>query len=151
KGIQPFILHRNDYYKYLCPVRAYLDWKFFREDSPGFFFTKVDKYGRVYDNGLLYPPFKNQFESDLRELGYAKWYLYGTHSFRRGGCQYWCHHAYPRWDIKQLCSWGGWSVEFDNVTIIRYMIGSNDATHMSRDLYTKPRKRPVEAIDRWEF
>jgi hypothetical protein len=139
-------LHRNDFDKYLCPVRSFLDWKYHRGVTPGMFFTKVDKHERVYDqDSLLYPAFKDRFERDLQDIGYAKWYLYGTHSFQRGGCQYWCHYANPKWDIRQLCLWGGWSVEFDSMTIVRYMIGANDVNSNSTDLLTKPQKR--KAID----
>lgn len=92
-------------------------------------FPRIDRNGRI-DHGhqLRYPAFKMQFEADLRELGYAKWFLYGTHSFRRGGCQYWHHYAYPRWTLRQLCSWGGWSLEFDNMTIVHYLMSENDGS-----------------------
>lgn len=124
----------------MCPVRAYQDWKVYRGTTPGSFFIKVDKYDRVYiQNPLRYPAFKSRFEKDLQDAGYAKWYLYDKYSFRKGGCQYWCFYVDPKWDIGQLCLWGGWSKEFDTKAIIQYMNGLSDEYH--RNLLTKPRKR----------
>src|SRR5437667_8695888 len=46
------------------------------------------------------------FRNNLIDLGEDPT-PYGTHSFRRGGCQYLCSER--RWDIRKLCDWGGWS------------------------------------------
>ena len=139
-GIKPFHLHRNDYALHLCPVRAYMYWYALRENKIGGpLFLRIDHNGRIdHERQLRYPAFKLQFEADLRSIGYSKWYLYGTHSFRRGGCQYWHHYANPRWTLRQLCAWGGWSLEFDNMTIVRYLMGENDGSDELRENYTKP-------------
>lgn len=46
---------------------------------------------------------------------------YSTHSFRRGGCQYYC--CVLKWPIKKICEWGGWSKDFDGNSIVRYLTG----------------------------
>jgi len=61
---------------------------------------------------------------------------YGTHSFRRGGCQYFA--SVEGWNIRKLCEWGGWSLNFDNLTIVRYLIGWNDDPTQARQDYLKP-------------
>ncbi|RUS27056.1 hypothetical protein BC938DRAFT_483767, partial [Jimgerdemannia flammicorona] len=38
-GIKPFILWRNNYNKYLCPVRAYMRWLYYRGETDGYFFV----------------------------------------------------------------------------------------------------------------
>lgn len=61
---------------------------------------------------------------------------YGTHSFRRGGCQYLSTDR--RWGIRKLCDWGGWSIDFDNMTIIRYLMSWNDDPTMKREDFLNP-------------
>ncbi|KIK05453.1 hypothetical protein K443DRAFT_341786 [Laccaria amethystina LaAM-08-1] len=55
---------------------------------------------------------------------------YGTHSFRRGGCQWMSVDL--RWNLRTICEWGGWSMEFTNLTIVKYLISSNDAPSRER-------------------
>ena len=64
--------------------------------------------------------------------------LYGTHSFRRGGCQYFS--SVLGWAIRKLCDWGGWSTNFDNLTIVRYLMGVNDDLTNPREDFLKPDK-----------
>lgn len=61
--------------------------------------------------------------ADLQAIGNAHWALYGTHSFRRGGCQY--RIRVMGWTTDMIASWGGWTqVEaitmFDNSIVIMY-------------------------------
>jgi len=66
---------------------------------------------------------------------------YGTHSFRRGGCQY--LSSQRRWGLRTICEWGGWSTEFSNLTIVRYLISANDdPTHRRQDFFN-PKKMPA--------
>ncbi|KAJ7254549.1 hypothetical protein C8J57DRAFT_1236789 [Mycena rebaudengoi] len=60
---------------------------------------------------------------DLQDLGYASWALYGTHSFRRGGCQY--RIKVRRWSVDMVAAWGGWS-QIEAVTMFRYFYSPND-------------------------
>ena len=64
---------------------------------------------------------------------------YGTHSFRRGGCQYLSSER--RWDIRKLCDWGGWSMDFDNLTIVRYLMSWNDQPTRCREDFMDPEKQ----------
>jgi hypothetical protein len=64
---------------------------------------------------------------------------YGTHSFRRGGCQYLSSER--RWPIRILCDWGGWSMEFDNLTIVRYLMSWNDDPTRRREDFMDPEKQ----------
>ena len=55
---------------------------------------------------------------------------YGNHSFRHGGCQWMSVDL--RWNLRTICEWGGWSMEFTNLTIVKYLISSNDAPSRER-------------------
>jgi hypothetical protein len=67
---------------------------------------------------------------------------YGTHSFRRGGCQYFA--SYKRWPLKIICEWGGWSSEFTNMTIVKYLISWNDNPTERREDLTNPHRAPAK-------
>jgi hypothetical protein len=61
--------------------------------------------------------------TDLQDLGYRSWALYGTHSFRRGGCQ---HRIKNKgWSIDMVAAWGGWS-QIEAITMFRYFYSPND-------------------------
>ena len=64
---------------------------------------------------------------------------YGTHSFRRGGCQY--LSSQRRWDIRKLYDWGEWSLDFDNVMIMRYLLSWNDCPTRLREDFMDPEKQ----------
>lgn len=66
---------------------------------------------------------------------------YGTHSFRRGGCQYFA--SVRRWKLRRICDWGGWSTEFSSLTIIKYLISWNDEPEESRDNFLSPNQAPT--------
>ena len=81
--------------------------------------------------------FLEAFRRHLVEVGKDP-ILYGTHSFRRGGCQYFS--SVEGWNIRKLCDWGGWSTNFDNWTIVRYLMGVNDDPTNPRSNFLKPEK-----------
>lgn len=58
----------------------------------------------------------------LQNLGYSTWFLYGTHSFRRGGCQY---RLSIGWTPGMVAAWGGWS-QLEAMTMYRYFYSPND-------------------------
>lgn len=62
--------------------------------------------------------------------------LYGTHSFRRGGCQW--LYSEKRWGLRKICNWGGWSLAFDNMTIVRYLFSWNDDPVNRREEFMNP-------------
>ena len=69
----------------------------------------------------------------LKDIG-RPFYLYGTHSFRRGGCQY--THTVLKWDILKVCQMGGWSRE-DMASVFRYLVGFYDDRHMPEHMYER--------------
>ena len=60
---------------------------------------------------------------DLQALGYKSWALYGTHSFRCGGCQYRIKNK--SWTVAMVAAWGGWS-QVEALTMFRYFYSPND-------------------------
>jgi hypothetical protein len=64
---------------------------------------------------------------------------YGTHSFRRGGTQFFSSEK--RWTLRRLCDWGGWSLDYDNMTIVRYLFSWNDDPTMPREDFLNPKKQ----------
>ncbi|ORY40752.1 hypothetical protein BCR33DRAFT_827584, partial [Rhizoclosmatium globosum] len=68
-------------------------------------------------------------------------HLYGTHSYRRGGAQYFLSER--RWYLTMICNWGGWSLEFGSMTIVRYLHSIYDVPRISReDLLDKTHTLP---------
>jgi hypothetical protein len=61
--------------------------------------------------------------SDIQSLGYKTWALYGTHSFRRGGCQHRIKNC--GWSVDMVAAWGGWS-QLEAVTMFRYFYSPNN-------------------------
>ena len=80
------------------------------------------------------------FRNNLLDIGIDP-IAYGTHSFRRGGCQYLA--AERRWTLRRICEWGGWSTEFSNLTIVRYLISWNDDPTERREDFFNPVQCPV--------
>lgn len=81
------------------------------------------------------------FRNNLLDIGLDP-YPYGTHSFRRGGCQYFASHR--RWSLRRICEWGGWSMEFSNLTIVKYLIGWNDDPTELRENFLNPNQQITE-------
>ncbi|KAI9338238.1 hypothetical protein BDR26DRAFT_979039, partial [Obelidium mucronatum] len=128
--IKPFYLYPNTKYPWMCPVTAYLIWKAYlhrndiAESKYLFRSWKLSAAGmKITTNQLTADKFIDVLHYLLADTG-RRWYKYGTHSFRRGGCQY--LHNERRWNYNQICDWGGWSLAFDNFTIVRYLHGVFD-------------------------
>ncbi|PBK94423.1 hypothetical protein ARMGADRAFT_1045761 [Armillaria gallica] len=110
--IEPFILKEMpSTMTHLCPVRALAEWLAEARIKTGYLFRKVGAHDCI---GL--DP-----------------YVYGTHSFCRGGCQWLSVHL--RWGLHQICEWGGWSAEFTHLTIVKYLISWNDTPMLRRDQF----------------
>ena len=71
-----------------------------------------------------YEAFLECFRNNLLDVGIDP-RPYGTHSFRRGGCQYLA--MVLRWPIRNTCTWGGWSENFNSGTIFKYLLSWTDA------------------------
>lgn len=72
-------------------------------------------------------------QKDFHDLGYASYHMYGTHSFRRGGCQYRVKHM--GWSVDMVAAWGGWS-QLEATTMFRYFY-SQDDNHERRQEYDR--------------
>ncbi|KAG7087150.1 hypothetical protein E1B28_013130 [Marasmius oreades] len=110
---------------HLCPVRAYAEWVDVLGEDVGFIFRKIkegDRTGPV-DEAMTSQQFLEGFRHNLLDIGIDP-APYGTHSFRRGGCQW--LSADLRWPYIKICQWGGWSTELTNATIVKYLVSWND-------------------------
>ncbi|KAF8907239.1 hypothetical protein CPB84DRAFT_293052 [Gymnopilus junonius] len=95
----------------------------------------------VDDIAMTSEQFLELFRNNLLDIGVDP-IPYGTHSFRHGGCQYLASNRH--WPLRQICDWGGWSVEFSNLTIVRYLISWNDNPVDTREDYFNPARQPAE-------
>ncbi|KAJ7792817.1 hypothetical protein B0H14DRAFT_2623484 [Mycena olivaceomarginata] len=114
-------LHANDNDPLICPVRAFI--------------LLASLYGpHIKKSGPLFlrtaSVLGRSLSKDLQELGYASWALYGTHSFRRGGCQY--RIKVKKWSAGEVAAWGGWS-QVEAVTMFRYFYSPNDNHEFMQD------------------
>ncbi|CAA7269937.1 unnamed protein product [Cyclocybe aegerita] len=139
-GIQPFPIQAlPEEEAHLCPVRALGEWMNASKIMTGYMFRKIvsGDWPSSQDIPMTSEQFLEMFRNNLLDLDIDP-YPYGTHSFRRGGCQYLASQR--RWTIRQICSWGGWSLEFSNLTIVRYLISWNDnPTERREDLFNPTR------------
>jgi hypothetical protein len=160
--VQPFYIYPLDEEEaHLCPVRAMAEWIKASQVTSGFLFRRfmahdrpsahedtamVSHYTMFYeiDNWLnsqqTSEKFLELFRNNLLDINVDP-YPYGTHSFRRGGCQYLASDR--RWSLRTICEWGGWSTEFSNLTIVRYLISANDNPMQRRQDFFNPKKRPA--------
>lgn len=120
-------LHANDDDPMLCPIRMLI---LLAELYPttisysGPLFLKVGKQGAVLETEpMSTSQLGRALTVDLQALGYSCWVMYGTHSFRRGGCQYRVKHK--AWTVAMVAAWGGWS-QVEAVTMFRYFYSPVD-------------------------
>ncbi|KAF8177525.1 hypothetical protein K438DRAFT_1606316, partial [Mycena galopus ATCC 62051] len=162
-NVEPFYLYPlPEEQAHLCPVRAYANWIGTCEIKTGYLFPKIGAGDRLATDKnepmvslcclclgkgwkLTGKPqssaeFLEMFRNHLLDINVDP-YPYGTHSFRRGGCQY--LHVYRRWSIRDICQWGGWSTEFSSLTIVKYLISWNDSPVVQRRDFFNPR-RPLQ-------
>ncbi|TDL16530.1 hypothetical protein BD410DRAFT_731278 [Rickenella mellea] len=130
----------------MCPVLAWCTWwKIFEGDRFGFVFRKRLGYDRVSinaDEALSSDAFMEAFRNNLLDISINP-RPYGTHSFRRGGCQYLCMEL--RWPIRNICTWGGWADNFDNPgTIFKYLLSWTDAPTVQREDYFNPKRQAAD-------
>ncbi|KAK0456849.1 hypothetical protein EV421DRAFT_1697992 [Armillaria borealis] len=119
---------------HLCPVRALAEWLAETGIKTGYLFRKIGAHDRVIatNEPMASDAFLDLFRHNLLDIGLDP-YVYGTHSFCRGGCQWLSVHL--RWGIRQICEWGGWSSEFTHLTIVKYLISWNDMPMLHRDQF----------------
>jgi hypothetical protein len=80
------------------------------------------------------------FRNNLIDIGIDP-VPYGTHSFRRGGCQW--LSVERRWPIRDICEWGGWSTDFSYLTIVKYLIHENDNPSRRREDFFDFKRAPA--------
>ncbi|PBK83411.1 DNA breaking-rejoining enzyme [Armillaria gallica] len=138
-GIPPFVLQElPEQMAHLCPVRAFSAWISASRINKGNLFPNIDKRDRPKAEVFL-----QLFQNNLWNLDIIP-YPYGTHSFRRGGCQWFACEL--RWSIRQICEWGGWSTDFSHLTIVKYLISANDTPTLRRDEFFKLDRQVVKCM-----
>ncbi|KAJ7050799.1 hypothetical protein C8F01DRAFT_1000095, partial [Mycena amicta] len=137
--IKPFYLYRlPDEQAHLCPVRALSEWLDFSKIDSGLLFPSINNRDQIDPSkSMRAEKFLEYFRHNLIDVGVDP-YPYGTHSFRRGGCQYLA--TYCRWPLRRICDWGGWSMELTNLTIVKYLISWNDNPTERREDFMNPRQ-----------
>ncbi|KAK6989001.1 hypothetical protein R3P38DRAFT_3331736 [Favolaschia claudopus] len=134
-GIKPFYLHLfPPHLAHLCPIRALANWLCVADIEDGFLFRKIASGDRTSEC------FLEMFRNNMLDIGIDP-APYGTHSFRRGGCQ-WLYSC-CRWGLIRICDWGGWSTEFSNLTIVKYLISYADEPSERREDYMNPNRPPT--------
>ena len=122
--VQPFYIYPLDEEEaHLCPVRAMAEWINASQVTSGFLFRRFmaqDRPSAHEDTAMVrYKLLRNcnwlntqqtsekfleLFQNNLLDIGVDP-FPYGTHLFRRGGCQYLASDR--RWSLRTICEWGG--------------------------------------------
>ncbi|KAG2032395.1 DNA breaking-rejoining enzyme [Suillus americanus] len=126
---------------HICPARALAAWLCESKLTAGYLFRKVASGDCIAEanSPMSSEQFLELFRNNLLDINIDP-APYGTHSFHRGGCQY--LHVERRWHLSRICEWGGWSTEFTNMTIVKYLISSNDDPAEPREHFFDPNQRP---------
>ncbi|KAJ7683403.1 DNA breaking-rejoining enzyme, partial [Mycena olivaceomarginata] len=141
-GVKPFYLYLlPPHLAHLCPIRALAEWLTVSEITDGYLFRKIASGDRVstQNSPMTSDFFLEMFRNNLLDVKIDP-YPYGTHSFRRGGCQ-WLYTC-CRWGLIRICDWGGWSTEFSSLTIVKYLISYVDDPSERREDYMNPNRAP---------
>ncbi|KAJ7892040.1 hypothetical protein B0H14DRAFT_3691374 [Mycena olivaceomarginata] len=116
---------------HICPIRAFAQWLYISEITEGYLFRKMSSGDRVSTdkNSHMTSEFLlEMFQNNLLDIGFDP-YPYGTHLFRRGGCQW----------LYTSCRWG----LFTNLTIVKYLISYVDEPSERREDYMNPNRPPT--------
>ncbi|KAF8230492.1 hypothetical protein L208DRAFT_1423829 [Tricholoma matsutake] len=120
-------LHANDDNPKICPMWALIQLAVLYGKNitlSGPLFLKVNKNGAIMqDTPVTSSMLSRGLTTDLQDLGYKSWALYGTHSFRQGGCQHRIKNKGGSLDM--VAAWGGWS-QIEAITMFRYFYSPND-------------------------
>ncbi|KAF9502885.1 hypothetical protein BS47DRAFT_1369940 [Hydnum rufescens UP504] len=135
--IQPFFLYPRPDAPHICPLYAYTWWISVAPIMRGPLFPAIRAQGRRCDSHTLTQTrFLELFRHNLMDVGIDP-QPYGTHSFRRGGCQY--LHQRERWSIQDVCEWGGWTYSYDNPgSVFKYLISWSDDPSRTREMFLHP-------------
>ncbi|KAG1745320.1 hypothetical protein EDB19DRAFT_1849392 [Suillus lakei] len=144
-GIAPFYLYANIHKPWMCPIRAFAVWWLLASQGndclDGYVFRKKmgsDGVSVTPTDAMSSESFLESFRNNLLDIGVDP-RPYGTHSFRRGGCQYLA--MVLRWPFRNICTWGGWAENFDNPgTIFKYLLSWTDSPFVEREDYFNPNR-----------
>ncbi|CAL1697460.1 unnamed protein product [Somion occarium] len=150
-GIAPFYLYPNHEKPWMCPCQMLaLWWKMMRDlgvdvrEKGTFIFRKKigkDRISSKAEDGMSSASFLTCFHHNLCDIDIDP-AMYGTHSFRRGGCQYLAIEL--RWPLRHICTWGRWAENFDNPgTIFKYLLSWVDTPMLDRSDYMNPLRAPA--------
>ncbi|KAF8335628.1 hypothetical protein F5887DRAFT_891801 [Amanita rubescens] len=140
-GTKPFVLWLLPEEEcHICPVRALAQWIHCSKIEEGYIFrgirvTKADE--KILNSSISSSVFLELFRNMLVDIRKDP-FVYGTHSLRRGGCQWLAREK--RWPIPKICGWGGWSSDLTNLTIVRYLLSWNDDPYEAREDFFNPSK-----------
>ncbi|KAF8992310.1 hypothetical protein BDZ89DRAFT_973503 [Hymenopellis radicata] len=143
--IKPFIVRLfPSFMAHLCPVRALVKWISHSGINSGYLFRKMNCNHEpilLKSQPMTADFFLQCFRNNLVDIHVDDVYAYGTHSFRRGGCQWLASDL--RWPLRQICAYGGWSMEFSHLTIVKYLISWNDDPLLPRSDFFNFERAPV--------
>ncbi|KAI0696042.1 hypothetical protein C8T65DRAFT_527778, partial [Cerioporus squamosus] len=152
--IYPFLIYEDRDRPWMCPVVALAEWWLLcREmgvERTGYIF-RSRRHGSDEISAFAHARMSNKaflqcFRNNLIDIGVDP-RSYGTHSFRRGGCQY--LHTELRWDFRKICDWGGWAEDFDHpTTIFKYLLSWVDKPSGRREDYLNPDREEQEPCSR---
>ncbi|KAJ3530099.1 hypothetical protein NM688_g7757 [Phlebia brevispora] len=143
--IAPFYLYINLTKPWLCALNLYCEFSEITHTLDGFMFRK--KLGGTFSqqpaDRMSADSFLQCFRNNLLDIGEDP-RPFGTHSFRRGGCQYLA--VTLRWPLRDVCTWGGWAENFDNPgTIFKYLLSFADTPTVAREDYFNPNRAKAQA------
>ncbi|TDL13834.1 hypothetical protein BD410DRAFT_817264 [Rickenella mellea] len=143
-GIAPFFLYPNPNKKFICPLTALAEWinVVGPDHMNGYVFRRkvgANSWDANPSHGMSADSFMECFRNNLLDIKIDP-RPYGTHSFRRGGCQYLA--MVLRWPFRNICSWGGWAENFDNPgTIFKYLLAWTDVETVTREEFMDPNRK----------
>ncbi|KZV72098.1 hypothetical protein PENSPDRAFT_742880 [Peniophora sp. CONT] len=141
-NIAPFYLYEDLEKPWLDPILALSRLIVDMEGKPlkGFVCRKRMNNGRPNDDpdaAMSSTSFLNCLRCNLLEVGEDP-RPYGTHSFRRGGCQYLAITL--RWSIRQICAWGSWANRQESNTVFKYLLSFVDEVDDREHYFNKSRQ-----------
>ncbi|KAG1799487.1 uncharacterized protein HD556DRAFT_1430716 [Suillus plorans] len=111
RGIAPFYVYADEQHPWMCLVQTFAVWWMLArekcENLDGFVFKKIgiDSISVNPTDGMTSDAFLECFCNNLLDIGVDP-HPYGTHSFRRGECQF--LYKVCRWYFRNICDWEGW-------------------------------------------
>lgn len=104
---------------HLCPVQAVHQWVSSAEIAEGPLFRRIDRWGRLSDQGLHPNSLIRLLRRIFRQAGLPSPDGYSGHSLRRGFAGWANAHG---WDVSSLMDYVGWK---DMQAALRYLDGSD--------------------------